>query len=140
MSRFEAVPRGVRWAVFLPAGILATLIVNSVLEFVFAAVGLPNAPETAGGIARGALGAFAWALTLTFVPAVLSPRPWAVGLVMFAVGLMIRVSPVVSMMTVPYQRARLSSLAIAFTALIGAHVFGGGLGLFLIRDQALRRR
>ena len=82
--------------------------------------------------------AFAWALALTLVPAVVSPRPWAVGVVMFAVGLLIRIAPVVSAMTTPYLRERLPSLAVALAAAIGAHALGGGVGLYLIRVLAAR--
>ena len=82
--------------------------------------------------------AFAWALVLTLVPAVVSPRPWVVGVVMFAVGLLIRIAPVISAMMVPYQRERLRSLAVALTATIGAHVLGGAVGLYLIRVLAAR--
>ena len=80
--------------------------------------------------------AFVWALTLTLVPAVLSPRPWAVGVVMFAVGLVIRVAPVISAMMVPYQRARLPPLAVGIAVMIGGHVLGGGVGLYLVRVLA----
>ena len=105
----------------------------------FDAVGLPRSPASTGGVSRAALQAFAWAFTLTLVPAVLSPRPWAVGVVMFAIGLVIRVAPILSAMTVPYQRARLSGLAVFFAVTIGAHALGGGAGLYLIRHLSARK-
>jgi putative flippase GtrA len=138
LRRLDALPRGLRWALFLPVGIGSALIVDGVLNAVCDAAGLPTSPATTGGVSRAAMLAFAWALTLTFVPAVVSPRPWAVGVVMFAAGLLFRVVPVVSMMTVPYQRARLPSLAVALAAAIGAHALGGSVGLYLIRVLAPR--
>lgn len=128
--------RTLRWVVFLPAGIGAALGVSMVLNAAFNAAGLPRSPESTAGIIRAALFAFAWALTLTLVPARLSPRPWAVGVVMFVAGLIVRVAPVISAMTVPYQRARLPSLAVALTVSTGAHVIGGAVALYLIRKQS----
>ena len=138
LRSLDAWPRGLRWVAFLPVGILGALIVDRVLDGVFDAIGLPTALASAGGVGRAALLSFAWALTLTLVPAVVSPRPWAVGVVMFAVGLIIRVAPVISAMTIPYQRARLPGLAVALAIIIGAHVFGGGVGLYFIRHVAAR--
>lgn len=57
---------------------------------------------------------------------------------MFAVGLIVRVAPIVSAMTIPYQRARLPSIAVALAAGIGAHMLGGCLGLYLIKQLAAR--
>ena len=135
LRRLDAWPRRLRWAVFLPAGIAAALIVHGVLDGVFDAVDRPTSPPSTS---RASVLAFAWALTLTVVPAVLSPRPWAVGVVMFAVGLIIRVAPILSAMTIPYQRARLPGLAAAFAVIIGAHALGGGVGLYLIRRVSAR--
>ena len=138
LRRLDALPRGLRWALFLPVGIGCALIAHSVLNAVFDAAGLPTSPASTGGVSRAAMLAFAWALALTLVPAVVSPRPWAVGVVMFAVGLLILIAPVVSAMTTPYQRARLPSLAVALAATIGAHALGGGVGLYIIRVLATR--
>jgi hypothetical protein len=132
--RLDALPRGLRWTLFLPLGIGCALIVHGVLNAVCDAAGLPTSPENTGGVSRAAMLAFAWALALTLVPAVLSPRPWVVGVVMFVIGLIFRVAPVVSAMTTPYLRARLPSLAVALAVTIAAHAVGGGVGLYLIRQ------
>ena len=118
---------------FLPTGVMVALIVDAVFNAAFDALGLPGSPGNPAAVMRLALVAFAWALTLTLVPAVLSPRPWAVGVVMFVVGLLFRIGPVLSMMTVPYQRARLASLAVMFVATTAAQALGGGVALYLIR-------
>ena len=139
LRRLDVWPRSLRWAVFLPAGIGAAVIVDGVLNAAFDAVGLPASSASSAGVSRLALVAFVWALTLTVAPAALSPRPWVVGLVMFVAGFIWRVVPVVSMMMYPYQRARLPSVAVAFAATIGTHVLGGVMGLYLIRDLRHRR-
>ena len=134
-SRLDAVPHWARWVMFLPTGVMAALIVDAVFNAVFDALGLPRSPQNPEAVMRLALSAFAWALTLTFVPAVLSPRPWAVGVVMFIAGLLLRIAPILSMMTVPYQRARLPSLAVMFVATTAAQVLGGGVALYFIRGM-----
>ena len=133
--RLDAVPRWARWVMCLPAGIMTALIVDAVFSAVFDALGLPRSPQNPAAVMRLALTAFAWALTLTFVPAVLSPRPWAVGVVMFVAGLLFRIAPALSMMTVPYQRERLPSLALMFVATTAAQALGGGVALYLIRGM-----
>jgi hypothetical protein len=139
LRRLDALPRGLRWALFLPVGIGCTLIVHGVLNAVFDAAGLPTSPASTGGVSRAAMLAFAWGMVLTLFPAVLSPRPWAVGVVMFVVGFLVRVSPLYTIITTPYQRARLPSLAVALAATIGAHALGGGVGLYLIKRFARAR-
>ena len=138
LQRLDALPRGLRWALFLPVGVGCALVVHAALNAVFDAAGLPTSPAATGGVSRAAMLAFAWALALTLVPAVLSPRPWAVGVVMFVIGLIVRVAPVVSAMTTPYLRARLPSLAVALAVTISAHALGGGVALYLIRVLAAR--
>jgi hypothetical protein len=115
------------------------LIVQGVLNAVYDAVGLPRSPASMGGVTRVALVGFTWALGVTLFPAVLSPRPWAVGVVMFAVALLAGIAPAVSIMMTPYQRPRLPSLAVVLVASISAHALGGGAGLYLIRQLASRK-
>jgi hypothetical protein len=130
VSFLEQFPRSVRWAIFVPLGIIGAVIVEGVLEYVCDAMGL--APSTRGtGVTRGALVAFGWALALSLFPAVLSPRPWIVGIVMFVLGLLWRVVPLFFLQ--PYQRARLPELAVYISVTTGVHVVGGGVGLYLVR-------
>ena len=114
------------------------VIVQGVLDAVYNAAGLPRSPSTPGGVARAALVGFTWALGLTLFPAVLSPRPWAVGVVMSVVALLVGVAPLVSILMTPYQRPRLPSLAVVLAASIAAHAIGGGVGLYLIRQLSPR--
>jgi hypothetical protein len=128
---FDAWPPPLRWALFLPIGIISMLIANRLLDSILDAIGMPR---ISGDVIRAALFALPFGFTLTFVSAMVSPRPWPVGVVMFALVLVISVAPAVSMMTVPYQRTRLPSLVGAFTAIFIAHASGGALGLYLIRS------
>jgi hypothetical protein len=138
LRHLDAWPRALRWVVFLPAGILVMLIVQGVLDAVYNAAGLPRSPSSTGGVARAALVGFTWALGVTLFPAVLSPRPWAVGVVMSVVAFLAGVAPLVSILMTPYQRGRLPSFAVALAASIGAHVLGAGAGLYLIRQLTAR--
>jgi hypothetical protein len=138
LRHLDALPRVLRWAVFLPAGLLCMLIVQGVLDTIYNAAGLPRSPASIGGVTRVALVAFTWALGVTLFPATLSPRPWAVGVVMFAVALVVGLAPIYTMITTPYLRARMPSVALAISASIGGHVLGGGVGLYLIRRLAAR--
>lgn len=138
LRRFDALPRGLRWAVFLPVGIVCMLIVQGVLDAIYDAAGLPRSPASVGGVSRAGLVAFTWALGVTLFPAALSPRPWPVGVVMFAVALLVGVAPLYTLMTTPYLRARLPSLAVVLAVTITAHALGGGVGLYLIRVLAAR--
>lgn len=131
MSFLDQFPRSVRWAIFVPLGIFGAAIVEGVLEYVCDAIGL--APSTRGtGLTGGALVAFGWALALSLFPAMLSPRPWIVAIVMFVLGLLWRVGPLFFLQ--PYQRVRLAESVLYISVVTGAHVVGGGVGLYLVRE------
>jgi hypothetical protein len=133
LRRLEGWPRALRWAAFLPAGVAAAVIVESVLDGMFDAAGVPELRDTEG-LSREALTAFGWALTLTLVPAVLSPRPWPVGLVMFVVGLLWRAGPILYLVsTTPYMRPRFEAVAVPLSITFATHALGGVLGLYLVR-------
>ena len=137
MSFLDQFPRSVRWAIFVPLGIIGAVIVESLLEYVCGAIGL--APSARGtGLTGGALVAFGWALALSLFPAVLSPRPWIVGIVMFVLGLLWRIAPLFFLQ--PYQRARLPEFALYMSVTTAGHVVGGAVGLYLIRDLTTRKR
>ena len=93
--------------------------------------------RTIPGVVENVVTAFAWGVSFTFFPAILSPRPWPVGLVMFAAGLVLQVAPVVYLfISAPYLRSR-APLA---WAVITAGIVGGCLALWLIRHQQSARR
>ena len=131
MTWLDQFPRWVRWAVFFPLGIIGAAIVEGVLDYLCDAIGLSRSTEGTG-MTRGALVAFGWALALSLFPAVVSPRPWIVGIVMFVLGLLWRVAPLFFLQ--PYQRMRLPDVAVYISVTTGLHVVGGGVGLYLVRQ------
>jgi hypothetical protein len=133
MKYLDALPRPLRWALFLPVGLAGAIVVDWVLNAAFSATG-PTFVGSMKELGRAAMSAFIWAFIPTFVCAVVSPRPWVVGLVMFAITLIVRVGPIISAMMVPYQRMRLQAQMIAVGMVIGVHVFGGIVALYLIRE------
>jgi hypothetical protein len=133
MKYLNALPRPLRWALFLPVGLAGAIVVDWVLNTAFSATG-PTFVGSMKQLGRAATAAFTWAFIPTFVCAVVSPRPWVVGLVMFAGALIVRVGPIISAMMIPYQRMRLQAEMIAVGMVIGVHVFGGIVALYLIRE------
>jgi hypothetical protein len=138
LGLLDALPRWLRWAVFLPVGVLCSVLVAGVLEAGLSMAGLPPVhPSTVRGMARPGVIMFVAGVTLTLFPAVLSPRPWPVGLVMFAIGLALRVVPAVyHIIATPYMRPRMLLVGLA----IGINALGGCLGLYLIRRLELARK
>lgn len=72
---------------------------------------------------------FVAGLTVTLLPAVLSPRPWPVGVVIFAIGLLMALSPI--------AYGVIKQVAPSLVLLEGLelleYALGAGLALFLIR-------
>ena len=127
-----AVPRSVRWALFLPVGVICSLLAVSLLDACFDAAGLPRVHAFTP---RAAASRFVAGLTLVLFPALLSPRRWLVGVVMLAIGLALAVVPLAyNFLVLPYMRERLlAGGAGAALGMIAAFALGGGLALFLIR-------
>jgi hypothetical protein len=124
----DGLPRWLRWTLFLPVGIGCSLIVQAVIQLLFDLAG--PAYRTAPEMNERVLTAFAAGVTLTVFPAIVSPRPWPVGVVLFTVGLVLRVSFVAyQAITTPYLRPGVPVVAVV----IAASTFGGCLGLFVIR-------
>ena len=121
-------PPWLRWAVFLPLGVAGSLLAGALVQLAFGMAG--TGYRTMPGLLESSVVAFVSGATLTFLPAVLSPRPWLVGLVMLAVGLVWRVAPAAYLViTAPYLRSRAPLVAVV----IAAAVLGGGVGLLLVR-------
>jgi hypothetical protein len=127
-----AVPQSVRWVLFLPLGVGCSLLAVSVLEACFDAAGLPRVHAFTP---RAAASRFVAGFTFTWFPAVLSPRPWLVGVLMFAIGVAVELAPVAyGFLAVPYIRARLvaAGVHVALQA-IAVSALGGCLALLLVR-------
>ena len=73
---------------------------------------------------------FVAGMTLTLFPAVLSPKPWPVGVVVFAIQLLLRVVPAAYIIiSFEYVRPRAPGVVVAITA----NAVGGLLALCLIK-------
>ena len=117
----------------MPLGVLCSFLIVGLLEALFDAAGLPRVHAlTARAAVSRCLGAF----TFTWFPAILSPRPWPVGVVMFAVDLLFAVGPLADALRFPYMRERmLATGAAAPLGAIGLGVLGGCLALLLLRRR-----
>jgi hypothetical protein len=117
-----------RWALFLPVGIGFSFVILSIVDMGF---GISQAPyRRLPGVVESSTQAFFAGVTRVLFPAVISPRPWLVGIVMFALDLLLRAGPVAYMlMSYEYMRYR----APMMWTYAGAGAVGGLLGLLLVR-------
>ena len=100
-----------------------------VWQIVAAAFHYGETYRTMPGVIESSVSAFATGLTFTLFTAVFSPRPWPVGVVAFAIQLVIRVVPVAYLLgTAEYMRPR----AAVLVPVIAASAAGGLLALYLI--------
>ena len=126
-------PRWLRWAFCVPLGVLCSWLVVGLLEAVFDAAGLPRVHAFT---LRAAASRFVGAFTFTWFPAMLSPKPWPVGIVMFAVDLLLAVGPLAWALRFPYMRERM--LATGWGTALGA-IGLGALGACLALSLLWRR-
>ena len=125
----DRMPQWLRWALFLPVGIACSFIVLGVVDAGFA-MASPGPYRRTPGVTENAIGAFIAGLTRVLFPAVVSPRPWPVGIIMFALDSLLRVGPFVYMLvSYEYMRPRVP----AMVPVVAAGVVGGCLGLYLVR-------
>jgi hypothetical protein len=125
---FDTLDPALRWVLFLPVGIGASFVVLSVVDMGFAMSAGPY--RTTPGVIEGATAAFIAGVTRTLFPAVVSPRPWPVGIIMFTLDLLLRAGPFAYMvMSYEYLRPRAPLAGVV----VAAGAVGGCLGLFLVR-------
>jgi hypothetical protein len=75
----NALPPSLRWVLFLPLGLIGSLIVYTIVTLIVDIGGLPNTPQTRDGMVRTAIVRFFVGLTVTLFPAKLSPKPWPIA-------------------------------------------------------------
>lgn len=134
MRRFlrmlDVLPRWLRWILFFPVGAAASLVIVTFVDIACEIAGLPQTPQSAGGMVKTAVIRFVAGLTVTLLPAVLSPRPWPVAVVIFAIGILMALSPIAY--GVIKQVA--PSLVLLEGLELVEYALGAGLALFLIRQ------
>lgn len=133
MRFVSGLDRRLRWALFLPIGIiLSRIVVNIADQVMWTATGYVRVGQA---VKENATLAFISALTLTLFPAVISPRPWVVAIIMFVADFLLRIAPFVSIVVFgpEYQRARLPDVWPIVFEVAGAGVAGGLVGLYLVR-------
>jgi hypothetical protein len=128
LRMLDALPRWLRWILFFPVGAAASLLIVTFVDLACVIAGLPQTPQTAGGMVKTAVIRFAAGLTVTLLPAVLSPRPWPVGVVIFAIGVLMAVSPIV----IGLIRHVAPSLMLFECLELLEYALGAGLALFLV--------
>ena len=135
LSRFlDTLPAGLRWALFLPVGIGFSFAVLGIVDMGFAISAGPY--RTTPGVTESSTLAFFAGVTRVLFPAVLSPKPWPVAIVMFTLDVLLRAGPFAyTVMSYEYLRARAPLAAVV----VAAGAVGGCLGLFLVRRLAVRR-
>jgi hypothetical protein len=122
-----AMPRNLRWGLFFPVGIALSFIF---LAFVDAGFGMAAGRyRTAPGPFEGGTENFVAGVTRVLFPAVISPRPWPVAIIMFTLDTLLRAGPFAyAILSYEYLRPR----APLGAALVAAGVVGGCLGLYLV--------
>jgi hypothetical protein len=127
----DSLDRSLRWGLFLPVGLALSFLVSGIVDTAF---GMASGPyRTMPGVTESSIAAFIAAATRVLFPAVISPRPWPVGITMFALDFLVRVAPIANMFRYDYMRQRLPALVPQIVPYVLAGVAGGFLGLYLVR-------
>jgi hypothetical protein len=127
----ESLDRSLRWGLFLPVGLALSFLLLGILD---TAVGMASGPyRRVPGVAESSSFAFIAAATRVLFPAVISPRPWPVGIIMFVLDFLVRVAPIANMFRYDYMRQRLPALVPEIVPYVLAGVVGGVVGLYLVR-------
>lgn len=132
MKRFlrylDTLDPALRWALFLPVGIGFSFVILGVVDAGFAMAQAPY--RRVPGVTESSTQAFFAGVTRVLFPAVLSPKPWRVGIIMFALDTLLRAGPVAYML-LSYEYMRYRAPEMITYAVAG--VVGGLLGLLLVR-------
>ena len=127
MRVIGSMDRRLRWVLFLPVGLGASLVFVGMVDAAFN--GYYGNPRTFPGVFELSTLAFLACLTRTLFPAVISPKPWPVGIFLFVLDTVIRALPLYELMRYEYRRSEAGGAGIV----VMAGVAGGCLALFLIR-------
>jgi hypothetical protein len=137
LRSLDRLDSGLRWAL-IPIGIIASLVVSGIVDAAFAAAA---GRSTNPGEAQIATTAFIAAATRTLFPAILSPKPWPVGIVMFVLDFLLRAGlPAYRIISYEYIRLRAAHFMTQIAADVIAGIAGGVLGLYLVRRASAARK
>lgn len=125
----DSLDRKSRWVLFFPVGIIASFIAVAVVQWGFDSYW--GNPRPFPRMSEYATLNFAAGVTRVLFPAVISPKPWTVGIIMFVADVLLtRVGPYAyTMYRYEYMRYRWAE----GPPLIAAGIVGGLLGLLLVR-------
>ena len=126
LSLLDGMPRKMRWVLCFPIGIIASFFVIVFVQGGFNAYW--GNPRPLPGAIEISVIAFIADFTRTLFPAVISPRPAVVGLIMFVLSTLLRMVPIYTILTHEYMRSRLPGAI----PLVAAGVVGGLVGLLLV--------
>ena len=132
LKYLDSTDRSLRWAFFLPAGLGLSFVFLAMVEQLFLATDEFEYPARGvPGVFQYSTEAFLAAVTRTLFPAVISPRPWLVGVIMFTLDFLIRTIPIAyQLINFEYMRYR----APGMYPYLAAGAVGGLLGLLLVRQ------
>ena len=101
-----------------------------VLRIVDVGFGMASPGPRYASVARDSTEAFFASFTRVFFPAVISPKPWIVGIIMFVLDFLLGAGPALyRIVSYDYMRYRAPEIL----PIVGASVVGGLLGLLLVR-------
>ena len=129
MRALDQLPAWLRWTLFLPVGLALHFMVAALIEALLGAAGLRAGRGSPNALAVGAALAFLYGLTFTLFPAVLSPRPRVVALVLFACGVISDLAQIGYFARYEYMRPRLPLAA----AMSGVEAIGGLVAVLVVR-------
>jgi hypothetical protein len=119
---------GLRWALFIPAGVGLSFLVLGLVDAGFAMAS--GRYRTVPGVFENSVDAFIGDFTRGLFPAVISPRPWLVAIIMFTLDVLLRAGPFAYMLfSNEYMRPR----APRIVTVVAAGFVGGCLALYLVR-------
>jgi len=113
----------------VPLGVWCSGLIEQLFEACLDVAGTPPSGDSGAGLLRPGIIKFISGATVTLFPAVLSPKPWPVAIVLFAVGLLLSLAPVGYRLAMHYASSQVLLAVGAFVV----DTLGGGLALYLVR-------
>jgi hypothetical protein len=135
LELLDAVPSWLRWLLFLPIGFWLAGNLEHLIDGALGLTAADRAPNVAGTDLRIYLSKVLSAIAFTALPALLSPRPWGVGIVLVACWTLLASVPIAYRISVGY----VPSQVLVAVAAAAADVLGAFLGLWAVWWLVRRR-